>query len=42
MLVRLLQTPGGQIARALDARREKLGASEAPAEAPERKPGAGE
>lgn len=34
MLVRLLQTPGGQLARALDARREKLEASEAPADAP--------
>ena len=37
MLVRLLQTPGGQIARALDARREKLsgpGSEEAPAEGP--------
>ena len=32
MLVRLLQTPGGQIARALDARREKLSGGEAPAE----------
>jgi len=42
MLVRLLQTPGGQIARALDARREKLGASEAPAEAGSESPAAGE
>jgi hypothetical protein len=31
MLVRLLQTPGGQVARVLDARREKLAEGEAPA-----------
>jgi large subunit ribosomal protein L10 len=33
MLVRLLNTPGGQIARALDARREKMEAPESPSEA---------
>jgi large subunit ribosomal protein L10 len=34
MLVRLLQTPGGQIARALDARREELTGGEGEAPAP--------
>lgn len=33
MLVRLINTPGGQIARALDARREKMEAPESPSQA---------